>query len=176
LNHEKKHLFTVKENVRQELVSNVLNRNVSQRQPGFSFQMGVQPAQTQTFVWVVADSTDVPQAQITIQVTGSAAVSTLSDSAGTPVLAVSVSRSQLGGLHATAAFPDGRAMFQTHGNLLRHNFSIQDPSGKDVAKIHEAWASVRDTYSLDMEGDIDPLCPLVFAVLIDREKQAQEGS
>jgi zinc ribbon protein len=176
LNHEKKHLFTVKENVRQELVSNILNRPSAQPQSGFSFRMGVQAAPTQTYVWTVADSSDVPQAQIAIQVTGNAAVSTLSDSAGTPVVAVSVSKSQIGGLHATAAFPDGRSMFQTHGNLLRHNFTIQDPSGKDVAKIHEAWASVRDTYNLDLMGELDPLCPLIFAILIDREKQAQQGS
>ena len=63
-------------------------------------------------------------------------------------------------------------MFTTRGNLLRHNFSIHDPTGGEEAKVHEAWASVRDTFNLDLVGEIDPLCPIILAILIDREKTA----
>jgi len=66
--------------------------------------------------------------------------------------------------------PEGRPMLQSSGNLVRHNFMIKDPGGKDLAKVHEAWVAVRDTYNVDMIGSIDPLYPLVFTILIDFEK------
>lgn len=171
LDREKHHLFTVHDDVRQELRANFLG--------GWGPQaIGVGPrplaGATRTFTWVVLDATNTPRGRITIQVSGTiaggTAVSTLTDAAGTPILAVTVQRGGLGGLRATAAFPDGRAMFEAKGNLIHHNFSMHDPLGAEVAKIHEAWASVRDTYSLDLVGNVDPLCPLIFAMLIDREK------
>jgi uncharacterized protein YxjI len=169
LNHEKRHLFTVKENVRQEMVANLFG---GARAPEQGLHYGAVAPQSHTFVWTVADSANNPQGAISIQVAGNAAVSTLTDSTGAPVLAVNVQRGMMGGLTATAAFPDGRTMFEARGNLLRHNFAIHDASGAAVAKIHEAWASVRDTYNLDLEGSVDPLCALIFAILIDREKAA----
>jgi uncharacterized protein YxjI len=47
---------------------------------------------------------------------------------------------------------------------------IKDPGGRDLAKVHEAWVAVRDTYNVDMMGNIDPLYPLVFTTRIDFEK------
>jgi hypothetical protein len=169
LNHEKRHLFTVKENVRQEMVANLLG---GARAPEQGLHFGVVAPRPQTFVWTVADATKNPQGSISIQVAGNTTVSTLTDATGAPVLAVHVQRGMMGGLTATAAFPDGRAMLEAQGNLLRHNFAIHDASGAAVAKIHEAWASIRDTYNLDLEGNVDPLCALIFAILIDREKAA----
>lgn len=174
LNHEKRHLFTVKENVRQELVSNLL-RPAAQQGSGMHFQMGfVQPRPT-TFAWTVDDASDVMVGTITIEMAGNGATSTMTDNVGNPVIAVQVNKGMMGGLTATAAFPNGQAMFQAHGNLLRHNFSIKDPQGGEVAKVHEAWVSIRDTYNLDLVGNVDPLCPIIFAILIDREKAANES-
>ncbi|HYA11037.1 MAG TPA: hypothetical protein VEH10_05150 [Thermoplasmata archaeon] len=167
LNHEKRHLFTVREDVREELAENVLGGSAATRS---GFRIGQVAPGTRVFAWTVADAQGTAQGAITIQVHGLRALSTLVDGAGTPLLAVQVEKSLVGGLSATAAFPDGRAMFTAHGNLLRHNFSIRDPSGGEVAKIHEAWASVRDTYNLDVTGAVDPLFPIVFAILVDREK------
>jgi hypothetical protein len=167
LNMEKRHLFTVREEIRQEMRSNFLG-GFGQQQTGF--HLGPVALGTQTFLWTVADSSGNARGTISIQVTGFHAISTLVDSAGVPLLTVNVERGLTGGLTATAAFPDGRPMFQVKGNTIRHNFSIHDPSGVEVAKIHEAWASVRDTYNLDIVGSVDPLFPLVFAILIDREK------
>lgn len=95
---------------------------------------------------------------------------TLTDAQGQPRVTVNLERGVMGGITATAVFPDGRPMMQTHGNLMRHDFVIKDPSGNDLAKVHEAWASVHDTYNLDVLGSIDPLFPLAFAILIDYEK------
>ncbi|MGI0131442.1 MAG: hypothetical protein ACREDE_08925 [Thermoplasmata archaeon] len=112
-----------------------------------------------------------PQATVTVQVSGFSAASVLADTAVTPFLMVNVNRGLVERLAATAATSDGRPMVQTEGNQIRHNFSIHDPSGHEVAKIHEAWASVRVTYDLDLLGEVDPLCALIFAILIAREKE-----
>jgi len=174
LDSQKQHLFTVREDVVQELRSNFLG-GLSAQSSGFN--LGPAMGGTRSYTWVVLDAGKVPRGTITIQFTsslaGGNAVSTLADSAGTPILAVNVQRGGLGGLHATAAFPDGRPMLQAKGNLIHHNFSMTDPAGAEMAKIHEAFASVRDTYSLDVLGNVDPLCPLIFAILIDREKEGR---
>jgi uncharacterized protein YxjI len=86
-------------------------------------------------------------------------------------LVVDVEQGMIGKLTATAALPDGRPLFEVRGNTVRHNFSVHGPAGEELAKIHEDWASVRDTYNLDIVGNVDPLAPLIFAILIDNEKQ-----
>ncbi len=158
LTAEKRHLFTVKENLGQEMRANFMGGMLGQQ--GSAFGLGSATMGRSTFVWTVHDPAGTPRGRITFQISGYHAVSVLTDSAGVPVLQVDVNRGLVGGLTATAALPDGRPMFQTHGNLIRHNFSILDPSGRELAKIHEAWASVRDTYSLDLVANVDPLGPL----------------
>jgi hypothetical protein len=170
LNGEKRHLLTVKENFGQEMRSNFMG-GMLQQNTGFG--IGRLGMGTQTFAWTVLDSAGTLRGHITIQLSGYSASSTLADAAGNPLLLVNVNRGMVGGLTATAAAPDGRPMFQTQGNQIRHNFSVHDPTGREVAKIHEAWASVRDTYALDLLGNVDPLCALVFAILIDREKESK---
>jgi uncharacterized protein YxjI len=160
LNPQKDHLFTVKENVGQEMRANFL---------GGASIGGVQLGH-RTFLWTVHDAAGAARGSISFEISGFHAVSTLADAGGTPLLVVNVDRGFAGGLTATAAYPDGRPMLQTKGNLIRHNFSILDGSGIEVAKIHEAMVSVRDTYNLDLVGAVDPLYPLIFAILIDREK------
>jgi len=169
LDREKRHLFTVKENFRQELRANFLG-GMGQ---GSGFRVGPIGLGSRTFSWTVLDAAGTPRGSITIQMAGYNAVSTLADPSGAPILAVTVSRGLVGGLSATAAGPDGQPILQARGNLLRHNFSIQDAAGQEVAKIHEAWASVRDTYNLDLVGPADPLSALIFAIMIDREKATE---
>jgi hypothetical protein len=166
LDPEKHHYFTVRENIGQEMRSNFLG---GIGQTAGSLRVGFGVGQ-RTYSWTVLNPAGSAVGTITIQVAGFSAVSTLTDSAGAPVLAINVNRGLAGGMTATAAFPDGRPMFQAKGNLIRHNFSIHGPDGQEVAKIHEAWASVRDTYNLDVTGNVDPLCALIFAIMIDREK------
>jgi len=168
LDAEKHHLFTAHEDVSQELRTNFLG-GMGQQASGF--RLGPALVGTTTYLWRVLDAQGTPRASISIQMQLGSAVSTLADAQGAPILAVNVQRRALGGMTATAAFPDGRAMFEAKGNLIHHNFSIHDPAGTEVAKIHEAFASVRDTYNLDLVGPVDPLCVLIFAILIDREKE-----
>ncbi|MGA8709979.1 MAG: zinc-ribbon domain-containing protein [Thermoplasmata archaeon] len=169
LTPEKRHLFTVKENVGQEMRSNFLGNMMGQQGAGTG--LGSVATGHRTFAWTVHDAAGAVRGNITFQVSGYHAVSTLTDEAGAPVLVVNVNRGLVGGLTATADLPDGRPMFQTKGNLIRHNFSITDATGRELAKIHEAFVSIRDTYNLDLVAEVDPLGPLVFAILIDREKE-----
>jgi len=163
LTHEKCHLFTLQEDLSQELAARM--------QAGGSYGMSPGPR-----VWNVLDASGAPQGTVSVQLSGNTAVSLLRSSSGAAVVGVSVERSLAGGLSAQATFPDGRVMFSTQGNLLRHNFTVHDATGVPVAKIHEAWASVHDAYNLDLTGEADPLCVLVFAILIDREKAQQEAA
>lgn len=171
LSHEKKHLFTVHENLGQEFQANLANERPSAAVMGL--QMGFVPPPSRTLLWSVVDSSGATQGTIGIQVTGRSTVATLMDASRAPQLIIDIQRSLVGGLTAKATFPDGREMFHSHGNALHHNFIVQDPNGGEVAKIHEAWASVRDTYNLDVLGPVDPVCPLVFAIMIEVEKAQQ---
>jgi uncharacterized protein YxjI len=168
LDQEKRLLFTARES-RSEALS-----------AGLFAAIRLASGRTLAYHWVVADAAGDARGLITVEVTEDGEVSTLSDSTGTPLLAVTIARTVMGGSRvyvvthgftATAALPDGRRWLEAKGNLLRHNFSIQNLSGTEVAKIHEAWASVRDTFNLDLVGDVDPLFPLIFAIVIDRGKQ-----
>jgi len=95
---------------------------------------------------------------------------TLEDSSGQRLFVIMLQRGAMGGITATAVGPDGKPMLQTSGNLARHNFMIKDSAGSELAKVHEAWVAVRDTYNVDMIGSVDPVYPLVFTILIDFEK------
>jgi uncharacterized protein YxjI len=171
LNAEKRPLFTVKENFGQEMRSNLLGGMLGQS--GSNFGLGSTALNRQTMAWTIHDSAGGQRASITFQISGYHVVSTLTEASGTPLQVVTVDRGLVGGLTAMAALPDGRPLFQSKGNLIHHNFAILDATGREVAKIHEAWASVRDTYSLDLVAPVDPLGPLIFAILIDREKEGR---
>lgn len=166
---EKRHLFTLGENVREE------------RQVGWMTLLGHAPGGPMERVswngvdhpamsyWVVDDNAGNLRGTLTLQVHHGGALSTLADAAGAPSLVVNVSRGALS-LSANATSSDGRPMLEARGNLMHHNFSIHDASGAEVAKIHEAWASMRDTYHLELVGPVDPVSTVVFAVLIDHYK------
>jgi uncharacterized protein YxjI len=161
LTPEKRHLFTVRENLAAEMSANMAGLTI-----GFG-----QLLQNRTYAWTVDDATGTHRGSVAFQISGYHSMATLTDPAGAPLLTVNVDRGMLGKLNATAGAPDGRPLFQVQGNLIHHNFAIVDAAGHEVAKIHEAWASVRDTYGLDLTQPVDPLGPLIFAIIIDREKE-----
>lgn len=170
LGPEKKLFFTVEEDIHEELEWLVLGQHPPQPPAQPAPEEGPRPAPAVALVWSIVDSSGVPQAKISVEAVKNSTVSTVREISGVPVFAVGVSSSLLGDVNVTAAFPDGRPMFQSRENLLRHDFTVQDPSGKDIAKIHEAWVSAHDTYDLELGGDVDPLGPLVLAIVIDRMK------
>jgi hypothetical protein len=162
LTHEKRGLFTLREDLQKELLVSLQN---------VASAVGMGPL---THVWSILGPSGSLEGRVAIQETGRVALSTVLDSNNAPVVVVNVERGMAGGLNANAAYPDGRPMLSTKGNTLRHNFSIHGPSGEEVAKIHEAWVSVHDAYGLELLGAADPMCVLAFALLIDREKAEEQ--
>jgi uncharacterized protein YxjI len=175
LDHQKRHLFTARENFGAEAQANMANAGggglfgaMQAGMLGGGFQ---NRAQHRAFAWSIHDAQGNPRGAIAVQLQGSVATSTLSDGAGTPIFSCQINRG-FTGMTATAVYPDGRPLLEAKGHLISHNFALHDASGAEVAKVHEAWASVRDTYNLDVSARVDPLAPLIFAILIDREKEA----
>ena len=168
MNAEKRHLFAVKGDIGQNMQANMMGSFV-QRATRSSYDARIaERSSDMTYSLVDAQGTLLG----TFNKQGGANVSmfTLTDLGGRPWVTVTLDRGAFGGIKATAVYPDGRPMMETHGNLMRHDFLIKGPSGSELAKVHEAWAAVRDTYNVDIMGNIDPLYPLAFAILIDYEK------
>jgi uncharacterized protein YxjI len=165
---EKRHLFAVKGDVGQNLRANMLGGLVRQA-TGSSY--GARIAERSTnMTYSLVDAQGTVIGSFAKQGGANTSMFTLTDLTGRPWVTVTLDRSAFGGIKATAVYPDGRPMMETHGNLMRHDFLIKDPNGGELAKVHEAWAAVRDTYNIDIVGNIDPLYPLSFAILIDYEK------
>jgi hypothetical protein len=120
--------------------------------------------------WVIDDGAGQLRGTVALDARGTKGQATVCDATGAPSFIVQTSRSGLSKLDATVVSPDGRPMLEARGGVLQHNFSIHDAAGIEVAQVHEAWASARDTYAVDVVGSADPLGVLMLAVLIDHFK------
>lgn len=161
-----KHLFTVRGDTGQNLSANALGSLLG----GSGSYLGRMATRSVNMTYSLVDAQGAVLGSISKEGGANQAQFTMTDSAGQRCVLVSMDRGLMGGMTASAMSPDGRPMLQTSGNLLRHNFVIKDPGGAEVAKVHEAWVAVRDTYNIDMLGNVDPIYPLVFTILIDFEK------
>jgi uncharacterized protein YxjI len=162
----KRHLFTVRGDVGQNLSANALGSLLG----GSDSYLGRMAARSVNMTYTLVSTQGAALGSILKEGGANRSQFTLVDSAGQRLVLVTLERGLMGGITATAVSADGRTMFQTGGNLVRHNFIIKDGGGKDLAKVHEAWVAVRDTYNVDMIENVDPLYPLVFTILIDFEK------
>lgn len=162
---QKNHLFTVRGDTGQNLTGNFLGNMV-----GGDGYLGRYVARSVNMTYTLVDAQGAVHGTILKEGGANQSTFTLTDASGQRWVTVTLARGMMGGITATAVDPGGRPMMRTSGNLIRHNFMIQDSSGRDLAKVHEAWVAVRDTYNIDMVGGIDPLYPLVFTILIDFEK------
>ncbi len=167
---EKRHLFTVGENVREEMAAAWSNftRPAQPGEPRFQVVWGGASHPRMSYWWIEDNSGNI-RGTLTLEVNPPRAVCTLADAGGTSVFVVNVTRGPFS-ISASASLPDGRPMLQSEAHFIHHNFAVQNTSGLEVAKIHEAWASMRDTYTLDLVGNVDPLYAMVFAILINHYK------
>jgi uncharacterized protein YxjI len=170
MDHEKRHLFSVGENVREERQA-LWNNFVHPAQPGqpavqFHWGAGLQVPPS---FWGIEDAAGNLRGRLSLQAENGRMVATLADATGNAQMAVNVVRG-MASLTAQAAGPDGRPTLEARGNLMHHNFAIHDAGGAEVAKIHESYVSARDTYNLDLVGNVDPVSATVFAILIDHFK------
>jgi uncharacterized protein YxjI len=163
---ESRHLFTVEGNAGQNLSGNVLGGILG----GSDSYLGRLAARSTNMSYTLVNANGVGLGTILKEGGANQSTFTLADSSGRRLFVITLQRGVMGGITATAVSGDGRPMLQTSGNLVRHNFVIKDPTGSELAKVHEAWVAIRDTYNVDILGSIDPVYPLVFTILIDFEK------
>ena len=167
MDHEKRLLFTVQGNAKQNLMGNLVGGMFGGGGNSYMERMAARGG-GMTYSLVHPSGTVV--GTVTKEGGPNRSTFTLTDAAGQRWVTVHLERGLMGGITATAVSPTGQPILQTSGNLVRHDFMIKDPGGRDVVKVHEAWAAVRDTYNVDLLENVDPLYPLVFSILIDFEK------
>ncbi len=95
---------------------------------------------------------------------------TLSD--GRMVGYINVKRSLIGGLKASLLDQAGKPMISTKGNLIRRKYAMKDPAGSEIARVTAKMLQIRDTYKVELKGNMHPIYPLTFAVIIDFEKDS----
>jgi uncharacterized protein YxjI len=62
----------------------------------------------------------------------------------------------------------GQEVARIKGNLTEHDFTIQSPTGAIIAQIHKKWASVRDSYGVEITSqDLDPYVILAYSIAMD---------
>ena len=62
----------------------------------------------------------------------------------------------------------GTEIARIKGNITEHNFSIQSPSGTEIAQIHKKWVSVRDSYGIEiLSQELNPYVVVAYAIAMD---------
>jgi len=62
----------------------------------------------------------------------------------------------------------GTEIARIKGNITEHNFSIQSPSGTEIAQINKKWASVRDSYGIEIQSEeLTPYTIIAYAIAMD---------
>lgn len=81
---------------------------------------------------------------------------------------VEVENHALGRFTATARSADGTPLLSAAGNSLGHNFVMVDSTGAEVVSVHEPWVSFKAAFGIDLKAPVNPLAPILFAIIIDR--------
>ncbi len=62
----------------------------------------------------------------------------------------------------------GSEIGRIKGNITEHDFSIQSPSGTQIALIHKKWVSIRDSYGIEiLSHELDPYVIVAYAIAMD---------
>ena len=71
----------------------------------------------------------------------------------------------------------GTEIARIKGNISEHNFSIQSPSGAEIAQINKKWVSVRDSYGIEiLSEELTPYVIIAYAIAMDHaEFKAGKG-
>ena len=66
----------------------------------------------------------------------------------------------------------GQEIAKVKGNVLAHDYYIQDMSGQPIAQIHKKWVSVRDAYNVEiLNPSFDPYLALAYAISMDHTQK-----
>ena len=67
----------------------------------------------------------------------------------------------------------GKEIARIKGNITKHNFTVHSPSGLEIAHVHKKWASVRDSYAIEiLTQDLTPYIVIAYVIAmnnIDRQ-------
>ena len=64
--------------------------------------------------------------------------------------------------------PSGKEIGRIKGNITEHEFSIQSPSGSQIAQINKKWVSIRDSYNVEvLSEEFDPFVIVAYAIAMD---------
>jgi uncharacterized protein YxjI len=64
--------------------------------------------------------------------------------------------------------PEGQQLAKVEGDFARHNYQIVAPSGAIIAQIHKKWASIENSYGIEiLRQDLDPLLILSYTIAMD---------
>jgi len=91
---------------------------------------------------------------------------------GQIVAKIATKRSFIGGMKATLLDANGQPMITTKGNLIRRKYMMKDNAGNEVARVTAKILQIRDTYTIDLKGNMHPIYPLSFAIIIDFQKDS----
>jgi uncharacterized protein YxjI len=71
----------------------------------------------------------------------------------------------------------GNEVAKVNGNILEHDYYMQNMNSASIAQIHKKWISVRDSYNLEMlNPSFDPYLALAYAISLDNtEKKEDRG-
>jgi len=170
MSRQKAHLFTIGENLhaeRQAIWDTFIRPATGGTRSGGAFRWIEAP--TYTAIWGLEDRENNLRGAFRLGYRSGLEDALLTDASGTPIVEVHISFG-MESFEATAALPNGLPVLSCKGSRLHHNFTIQEPRGAEVAKLHEDYVSARGTYNLDILGSIDPVYPILLAVLIDNSK------
>jgi uncharacterized protein YxjI len=69
----------------------------------------------------------------------------------------------------------GNEIAKINGNILEHDYYMQDLSGAPIAQIHKKWVSVRDSYGLQMlNPTFDPYLAISYAISLDNAEKRED--
>ena len=62
----------------------------------------------------------------------------------------------------------GREIARVKGNITEHDFTVQSPSGSQIAQVHKKWISIRDSYGIEITNhDIAPYIIVAYVIALD---------
>lgn len=65
--------------------------------------------------------------------------------------------------------PLGLEVMRAKGNVMKHDYQLLTPDGKTLAQVHKKWASIRDSYCIDvLQPDYDRLLILSYIIAMDQ--------
>ena len=61
---------------------------------------------------------------------------------------------------------EGGASWKVQGNIVDHEYEIEGPGGK-IAEVGKKWFRLRDTYGIEVTGDVEDALVIAVAIVVD---------